>query len=89
MKYTLTGNGSITCDKALTKEQALTISGTWGSGTMTIAVIDGFSTDAVTRDSWTSDDKKAIAVGRGKQMKLTLAGATNPSLTIYVEDLYE
>ncbi len=89
MKYTFTANGNYTFDKSLTKEQAVSISGTWGSGTATIAVIDGYSGDAVTRDAWTTDTKQAVMVGRGERLKITLAGATNPSLTVYVQDLYE
>ena len=89
MKVTFTGNSSYTFDKSLTRSQAVTISGTWGSGTMTIAVIDGYSGDAVTRATTTTDYAQEVLVGRGKQLRLTLSGATSPSLTVYVEDLYE
>lgn len=89
MKVTFTANASYTFEKSLTRSQAVTIAGTWGSGTMTIAVIDGFSGDAVTRDTTSVDYAQEVLVGRGKQLVLTLTGATSPDLDIYVEDLYE
>lgn len=89
MKKTFTADDSYTFDKALTRSQAVTITGTWGGGTMTIAVIDGFSGDAVTRTTITADDRLEVLVGRGKRLQLTLSGSTTPSLTAYVEDLYE
>ena len=89
MKVTFTANASYTFEKSLTKSQAVNITGTWGSGTMTIAVIDGFSGDAVTRDTATADYAQEVLVGRGQQLKLTLSGSTDPSLTAYVENLYE
>lgn len=89
MKVTFSEDGAYTFGKALTRSQEVTVSGTWGSGTMTIAVIDGFSGDAVTRTTITADDELEVLVGRGKQLKLTLSGSTNPSLTAYVDNLYE
>ena len=89
MKVTFSSDGDYTFDKALTRSQAVTISGTWGSGTMTIAVIDGFSGDAVTRGTATANYAQEVLVGRGHQLKLMLSGSTAPSLIAYVEDLYE
>lgn len=89
MKVNFAANGSYTFDKSLTRSQAVTITGTWGSGTMTIAVIDGFSGDAVTRDTATADYAQEILVGRGQKLRVTLSGATSPDLNVYVEDLYE
>lgn len=89
MKVNFAEDGSYTFEKSLTKSQAVTITGTWGSGTMTISVIDGFSGDAVTRDTATADYSKEVLVGRGQKLRVTLSGATSPDLNVYVEDLYE
>lgn len=89
MKYTFDANGSYTFEPSATRSQAVTVSGTWSSGTITVSVIDGYSGDAVVRETYTADFAQEVLVGRGKMLRLVLSGATSPELSAYVEDLHE
>lgn len=78
-----TGNEAFTNGPIPTATAIVSISGTWGSGTVTIAVLDP-SGNAVTLDTATADYKKEVTFGKGRQYRLTLAGATDPDLDAYV-----
>ncbi len=56
--------------------------GTWGSGTLTLAISPDGSNWFSTTSTLTADGFKTIT-DRVKAVRATLAGATNPSLTIW------
>lgn len=88
MKLTFTTNTSVTLPPLNTTTAAITIAGTWGSGTMTVAVKDGYSGEFVTRDTATADYAQEVTIGRNKEHKITLSGATGANLTVYIEEIY-
>lgn len=61
------------------------VAGTFGGGTATLEVsADGtnwYPTDPAA--SWTSSGLKAVTLGKGILFRVTLAGATAPSLNVY------
>ena len=79
-RNTFSADGAWTNGPMPTATAIVSVTGTWGSGTMTIAVLDA-SGNAITLDSWTADDKKEVTFGKGRFYRLTLSGSTAPSLT--------
>lgn len=79
-RNTFTDNGAWTNGPLPTATAIISVTGTWGSGTMTIAVLDE-SGNAIALDAWTADTKKEVTIGKGHRYRLTLSGATSPSLT--------
>lgn len=80
---TFTEDGAWTNGPLPTATAIVSITGTWGSGTVTIAVLDP-SGNAVTLDTATADYRKEVTFGKGRQYRLTLAGSTAPDLDAYV-----
>lgn len=83
MSITFAEDGAVTNGPLPTATAIVSITGTWGSGTMTIAVLDELG-NAVTVDTATADYAQEVTIGKGRRYRLTLAGATGPDLTAYV-----
>lgn len=81
--YNFTDNGSVTNGPLPTATAIVSITGTWGSGTATIAVLDA-SGNAITVDTATADYRQEVTFGKGRQYRITLSGATSPDLDSYV-----
>lgn len=80
MRTTFTEDGAVTNGPLPTATAIVSITGTWGSGTMTIAVLDA-SGNAITLDTATADYAQEVTFGKGNRYRLTLSGSTAPSLT--------
>jgi hypothetical protein len=80
MRSSFTDNGAVTNGPLPTATAIVSIIGDFGSGTMTIAVLDA-SGNAITLDTATADYAQEVTIGKGNRYRLTLSGATSPDLT--------
>ena len=78
--YNFTTNTSTTNGPLPTATAIVSITGTWGSGTATIALLDA-SGDAITVDTAKADYRQEVTFGK---YRITLSGATAPDLDPYV-----
>lgn len=85
---TFTTNTSWTNGPLPTATAIVSVVGTWGSGTMTIAVLDS-SGNAVTVDTATSDYRKEVTIGKGRRYRLTLSGSSGANLVATVMDVQQ
>lgn len=83
MRMTFSDNDASTQGPLPTATAIVSITGTWGGGTMTIAVLDEHG-NAITVDTATADYRKEVTIGKGRQYRLTLASAAAPNLNVDV-----
>lgn len=62
------------------------VEGTFGGGTVQVKLLadDGTTYLTLPDDSYTANFSKVFEFGGGRTVRLTLSGATTPSLTAYV-----
>ena len=64
------------------------VSGTWGSGTLSIQVLDPETSTWVTVYSNTTNFSINLLIGSGASFRYVLSGATSPDLDIYAMPCY-
>ena len=80
---TLSADGD-TDEFTLPPNGAISVSGTWGSGTITIKVKDGGGTYRSLSTTYTADFDKVVHFERPVSVKLALSGSSTPSLVWFV-----
>jgi hypothetical protein len=63
------------------QDYKLTVTGTWGSGSLAVAELDGTATAAFPDSPLTANGGFNLTAGTSA-VRVTLSGATNPSLTL-------
>jgi hypothetical protein len=83
----LTANGD-TDGQCPTKDLLIVANGTFGSGTLTLKVYDEGKAGYVDYKSWTANTGESVALGAGVKYRVTLSGATTPSIDLIHRGIY-
>ena len=78
----ITANGDYDFNIRPTLVWGVSIAGTWGSGTAVLKYSDGTNWISYEDFSLTADGGKRVFVPEPGQLRVTLSGATSPSLTV-------
>ena len=78
----ITADGDYDVNLRPGRDWAITVGGTWGSGTATVKYHDGTNYIAYEDFALTADGGKKVLVPSPGLVRVTVSGSTSPSLTV-------